>query len=224
MYVDVVGVAGKDGVVPTYRLKSWYDFNACFIRIEDKKLGKQLKDDFSNEEADIFVPVLARRYAKANAVFWAGAASRLLDPKLDADERSLEKLIGELGSADYSTREKASKQLIQSAGGNTAFIKTALKNSKDEEVSARLRRVLAELAQSVAQADAANAAKQAGGETEAKLLINALPALQAPLLDKAILRLKALALAVEPKLAVPADVTPEALSAAWELRLFPALK
>jgi hypothetical protein len=73
--------------------------------------------------------------------------ANVLHPVPPADERQLSRLIADLDSNRFATRQRASQELAKSSDSAQPILERALQSSLSPEVSQRLRQVLATLDQ-----------------------------------------------------------------------------
>jgi hypothetical protein len=137
------------------------DKNALvFLKKEGEKKdaeGKVVEREWSLVEGRLFgepleKPLAAAKEALKKIAEWENP------PKLSAeDEAAVKKLIAELGSEVFATRENATKALIDKGGAVKPLVEEAAKNSTDAEVKQRCDKILEALKPEMLKGPEANA-------------------------------------------------------------------
>jgi len=125
-----------------------------FLRVQEKAAGEDKPAERVWWPAGPFFAGAPKAAIAAVKETLARLAAWENPPKLSAeDEAAVRKLIADLASDDYDTREAATKALVGRGTGVRPLLEEALKNSSDLEVKARAGRVLDELQPDILKSD-----------------------------------------------------------------------
>lgn len=206
----------------TYRLRSWCDYNAWWVWSTDKAFGTSVKlENDWGSMLDVGAQEVRTRYLKEHTEFLGLASAFLLNEPTLMSAAEFSEQVKRLGSEEPQAREDAQKALLEGGRWSIRELRNAKVRSSELEAQTRLNAILAALALYDAAFSSCEAAREKGPEAEARLLLAAWPALDAPHGERAAAHLAKLAAQRTPALSVPAGATPEALVELWNKVLTP---
>jgi hypothetical protein len=138
----VVHLAG-DRVAAGYRVRGWYDYNACWLRCDDRALGKPE----GRSKFRVSTRGLRTRYGDEEAVFWAMVAPRVCGVAEPLPAAEIARLVAALAHHDRGRRDRAQQVLLERGRYSIAALRAAAKGADDPEQRRGIRAVLAGLAE-----------------------------------------------------------------------------
>ncbi len=147
----IAGIPSKDR--SHYRVNSWCDWNACWLRIDDVRLSAA--GGRPRTAVSFNTRVLASYYTANGRRFWSKVAPILSGEAKPLAQKELDVLVGRLASDSAAVRTRAHKELIRRGRYSIKELRAARAAQKDTEAQRRLDAVLAALAEYARAADVA---------------------------------------------------------------------
>jgi hypothetical protein len=139
----------------SYRLRGWYDLNACVLVGDGGQSGLRITDPSGYAGYDVPRTLLTRRHLRRARTFWARVARFLSGEQPAMGEKELRRCLADLSASSRERRDRAQVRLRTAATLRIADLREAAVLAEDPEARRRLARLLESLDEYALAYDAA---------------------------------------------------------------------